>query len=68
MLNLLRQTGRAAGAAGFLLCLLAGLARLGGWHWLGGYETVTLLQAGIGGMVFGCFCLLLILTEPSARP
>jgi hypothetical protein len=33
-----------------------------------GFEIVTLLQIGIGGMVLGCFCLLLVLTAPPGRP
>ncbi len=51
-----------------LTCLFAGLARLTGIHWLMGFEIVTLLQIGIGGMVLGCFCLLLVLTAPPGRP
>lgn len=58
--------GRLAGLVGFLLCLVAGLARLAGMHWFAGFEIVTVLQIGIGGMVFGCFCLLVALTG-SAR-
>lgn len=54
--------GRLAGFIGLILCLVAGFARLAGWHWFGSFEIVTLLQIGIGGMVFGCFCLLLALT------
>ena len=54
--------GRLAGFIGFILCLVAGLARLAGTHWFAGFEIVTLLQIGIGGMVFGCFCLLVVLT------
>ncbi len=67
MLNLLRQSGRLAGATGFLLCLFAGLARLAGWHWIGGFETLTLLQTGIAGLILGCFCLLLYLTGNTGR-
>lgn len=59
--------GRLAGALGFVLCLAAGLARLAGMHWFAGFEIVTVLQIGIGGMVLGCFCLLLVLTCPAAK-
>lgn len=54
--------GRLAGALGLALCVVAGLARLAGMHWFVGFEIVTILQIGIGGMVLGCFCLLLVLT------
>lgn len=67
MSNTLRLIGTLAGVVGFLTCLLTGLARLGGKHWLMSFEIVTLLQIGIGGMVFGCFCLLLSLTSPTDR-
>lgn len=59
MPNMLRSFGTLAGIAGLLVCLLAGALRLGGQHWIMGFEIVTLLQIGIGGMVLGCFCLLL---------
>jgi hypothetical protein len=68
MPNTLRTLGTLAGVVGLLTCLFAGLARLTGIHWLMGFEIVTLLQIGIGGMVLGCFCLLLVLTAPSGRP
>ena len=68
MPNTLRTLGTLAGVVGLLTCLLAGLARLTGIHWLMGFEIVTLLQIGIGGMVLGCFCLLLALTAPPGRP
>ncbi|HLO61346.1 MAG TPA: hypothetical protein VK165_00115 [Azonexus sp.] len=59
--------GRLAGSIGFLLCFVAGLARLAGTHWFAGFEVVTVLQIGIGGMVFGCFCLLVALTGASRQ-
>ena len=55
--------GRSSGLLGLALCLISGITRLAGVHWLAGFETLTILQAGIGGMVFGCFCLLLVLTQ-----
>lgn len=51
MPNTLRTLGTLAGVVGLLTCLFAGLARLTGIHWLMGFEIVTLLQIGIGGMV-----------------
>lgn len=68
MLNILRPIGRLSGATGFVICLLAGLARLTGHHWVAGFETLTILQAGVAGMVFGCLCLLLFLTESTKHP
>ena len=67
MSNILHQTGTLAGFSGLLTCLFAGGARLTGIHWLMGFEIVTLLQIGIGGMVLGCFCLLLVLTGQNRR-
>ncbi len=68
MPDTLRSLGTLAGIAGLLLCLFAGALRLGGQHWLMGFEIVTLLQIGIGGMVLGCFCLLLVLTGRASPP
>lgn len=68
MPNTLRSFGTLAGIAGLLICLFAGTLRLGGQHWLMGFEIVTLLQIGIGGMVLGCFCLLLVLTGSPPTP
>jgi len=68
VINALRPLGILAGIVGLLTCLFAGMARLTGIHWLMGFEIVTLLQIGIGGMVLGCFCLLLVLTAPPGRP
>jgi hypothetical protein len=67
MQNTLRQIGSLAGLIGLLICLFAGVLRLSGMHWLMGFETVTLLQIGIGGMTLGCFLLLLVLTAPAGR-
>ena len=67
MSNILHQIGTLAGISGLLTCLFAGGARLTGIHWLMGFEIVTLLQIGIGGMVLGCFCLLLVLTGQNRR-
>jgi len=57
--KLIALVGRLAGIVGALLCLGSGAARLGGLHWFGGFEAQTIMQAGIAGMVLGCFCLLL---------
>jgi len=62
-MNALRKTGWVAGLAGAALCLASGGLRLGGAFWVAGFQTGTLLQAGIAAMVFGCFCFLAVLTR-----
>lgn len=63
--GLLLWLGRAAGAGGAALCVAVGLARVAGHYWIAGFQTGTLMQAGIAGMVFGSFCLLVLLTRRS---
>jgi hypothetical protein len=58
MNKLLLTAGRVAGFGGMLLCLVAVATRLSGNYFLGGFQLATLLQAGVAGMVAGCFCLL----------
>jgi hypothetical protein len=65
--NLLKL-GWLAGAGGALLCLGGVGARLAGAFWIGGFQTGTLLQAGTAAMVFGCFCLLVVLTQRARMP
>lgn len=67
MNNALLPLGRAAGFVGLFLCLASGIARLAGLHWFAGFETVTILQAGIAGLALGCFCLLLFLTRGAGK-
>ncbi len=55
--------GRAAGAAGALLTVIAVAVRASGQYVLGSIQLTTLLQAGIAGMVLGCLCLLAVLTR-----
>jgi hypothetical protein len=55
--------GRLAGIAGVVLCALSGLVRVTGTYSLGSYELATLMQVGIAGMIFACFCLLAALTS-----
>ena len=59
MENLLVMLGRLAGIAGAVLCLVAGFARILGYFYLGGFSVASLLQAGMGGLLIGCFLLLL---------
>jgi hypothetical protein len=61
--NLLVMLGRLAGLAGILVCLVAGIARLLGNFYLGGFAVSTLLQAGMAGVLIGSFALLLALNQ-----
>lgn len=47
----MRNLGNLAAIVGILLCLVAGLARLGGMFYLAGFESMTLLNAGVAIMV-----------------
>lgn len=63
MHRLLLLAGRLSGLGGLALCLIAGIARLSGSFWLGGYQVGTMLVAGIGALAAGSFLLLWALTE-----
>ena len=63
METLLIWTGRLAGLAGVVLCLIAGAVRLSGAYLLGQFQVTTLLQVGVAGMVLGCLCLVMALLE-----
>ena len=64
-MNALLKLGWVAGMVGTLLCIVGVGARLAGAFWVGGFQSGTLLQAGIAAMVFGCFCLLAVHTRRS---
>ena len=64
-MNTLLKLGWIAGVVGALVCIFGVGARLTGAFWIGGFQTGTLLQAGVAAMVFGCFCLLAVLTHKS---
>ncbi|WP_275098445.1 hypothetical protein [Sedimenticola hydrogenitrophicus] len=51
MNTLLANIGTVAGIIGILVCLIAGLARLGGFYYLAGFESMTLLNTGVALMV-----------------
>lgn len=61
-MGLVLKLGQLCGIVGALLCLVSVLFRLKGTYLLGDFQVGTLLQAGIAAMIFGCFCLLLVLT------
>ena len=60
---LLLVLGRLAGFAGAVVCGVAGVARVAGAYWLGGFQLTTLLQVGVALMVLGCLCFLAVLLE-----
>ena len=61
--SLLLWMGRFAGVAGGLMTAWAVAARLTGAYFAGGFQIGTLLLAGMTGVLFGCFCLLVLLTR-----
>lgn len=64
-MDIFLKLGWLAGISGALLCIIGVASRLSGAYWLGGFQVGTLLQAGTAAMVFGCFCLLAVLTRRS---
>jgi hypothetical protein len=55
--------GRLGGFGGILVFAVAVSVRLTGRYFLGTFQVGTLLQVAIAGMILGCFCFLLVLTE-----
>jgi hypothetical protein len=62
-MGIILRLGQLSGILGALLCAISVLFRLKGAYWLGDFQIGTLLQSGIASMVFGCFCLLVVLAE-----
>ena len=61
--NTLVMLGRVAGILGTLICVFAGAVRVSGAYDFHGFWAGTLLQAGIAGLLIGCFLLLLALVR-----
>lgn len=59
----LLKLGWGSGIIGVLFCIAGVGVRLTGEFWIAGFQVGTLLQAGIAGLVFGCFCMLAYLTR-----
>ena len=55
--------GRLGGLMGVVLLAVSVIARLTGRYFLGAFQVGTLFQVAIAGMILGCFCFLLVLTE-----
>ena len=65
MNSVLLLAGRLAGAGGVLLCLVAIALRLMGHYFVGGFQIGSMLQAGMAGMLAGCFFFLASMTSGS---
>jgi hypothetical protein len=63
MNSVLLRGGQLIGLLGILLMLVSVYARLAGKFTFGGYQTGTLLLAGIGAVVVGCFLLLWMIAD-----
>ena len=57
----LSLTGNLAGLFGVLMCVVSGMARVLGNPRLGGYESLTLFEIGVGLMVAACLAKLISL-------
>ena len=67
MNDLLLWVGRLAGVVGLVVCAAAGLLRLSGAFFVGGFQVGTMLLAGTALLISGCFFLLLLATRRSGR-
>ena len=54
MEKIVDTVGTVLGVIGVLICLLAGISRFAGNHYLLGFETVTLFIGGTSIMVAAC--------------
>ena len=61
--QLMLNGGRVAGLVGLLLVAVAVVARLMGMYVIGGFQAATLLMAGMGALLVGCFALLWVLAD-----
>lgn len=59
--------GRLAGLLGVLVCAVAVVARLSGSYELMGFQSGTVMQAGVAVMVLGCLGYLALLVRRSKR-
>jgi hypothetical protein len=55
--------GRLLGITGVALTAVAVATRLGGSYYVGGFEAVTILNAGVASMVGGCLAYLTVIAE-----
>lgn len=66
-MNLILRGGQAVGVVGLGLMATAVLTRLGGRYIIGGFESGSLLIAGIGAIGVGSFALLWVIAERGRR-
>ena len=59
--------GQLAGLLGIVLMLVSVVGRLAGMFWFGGFQTGTLMLAGIGAVSVGCFLLLWAIASRAPR-
>jgi type IV secretory pathway VirB2 component (pilin) len=59
--TILERLGNGAAIVGVLLCLMAGLARVAGAFYLGGFELMTLFMGGMALMLAACLAKLHLL-------
>ncbi len=64
---LLLRGGQLAGLVGMVMIVVAVVVRLAGKFTFGGFQTGTLMLAGIGAVSIGCFLLLWLLAERARR-
>jgi len=64
---LLLRGGQLAGLVGMAMIFASVLVRLAGRYTFGGFQTGTLMLAGIGAVGVGCFLLLWLLAERGRR-
>jgi hypothetical protein len=65
MNNFMLVLGRLLGFLGLLISALSMGARMFGNFFVAGFQIGTLFQAGLGAMIAGCLCLLIVLTSRS---
>ena len=63
MSKLLLWVGRIGGSAGVVLSVIAVLARVRGMYNLAGFQTGTVLLAGMAAMLVGCLGYLAAIAE-----
>ncbi len=60
-MGVLKVVSDLVGVLAVLVCLVAGLVRVTGVFYLGGFEVLTLFNAGVALMVFSCLLKLHVL-------
>jgi hypothetical protein len=60
-MGVLKVVSDLVGVLAVLVCLVAGLVRVMGVFYLGGFEVLTLFNAGVALMVFSCLLKLHVL-------